>query len=124
MRGYFDRDLGVETMSRHGARHDVEGYFDLGGVELSKAECFALDSLGLLIFQAAHRLADTGELAKTVHGLNHEQVEILRLEAVQIAAQVVMADARDLLPIHLEDSNVVLTWELKSHLKHARLTGS
>ena len=99
------------------AQRAGEGYFTLDGVELSQAECVALDCIGFHIFVAAHRLHNSGELPRTVHGLVPEQLEILRAEAVALAGNVLTAAARDTLPIEVVAAGSSVVFMLRSHRK-------
>ena len=99
------------------AHRSGEGYFNLDGVELSQAECVALDVIGFHLFVAAHRLQNSGELPRTVHGLLPEQLEILRAEAVCIAGNVLTAAARDTLPIEVVSTGSSVVFMLRSHRK-------
>ena len=112
----------------HGDRDHIRrggcGYFTLDGLELSQAECVALDLLGFSIFVAAHRLANSGEMPQTIHGLLPEQLEILRAEAVNIGANALMAAARDTLPIEICETGGAMIFRLRSHLRPPGSAGS
>ena len=94
---------------------ETEGYFSLDGLELSADECFALDSLGFLIFVAAHRLGNAGEIPKTIQGVTPDQLEILRAEAVNLGAQVLVAAAQNKLPIEVSTADGSVFFTVRSH---------
>lgn len=113
-----DAERGVQAAP---AVHAKAGYFRLDDLELSQAECFAIDQLGFLIFCAAHRLANSGQLPKTIHGLEGEQLEIIRAEAVNLSANALMSAARELLPIDVFVLGGTSTFRLCSHRRPPEL---
>ena len=94
--------------------HREPGYFNLDGVELSKAECLTLDTLAFHVFTAAHKLLPHGRLPQTINGLSAEQLATLRASTVAISASVLVAEANGRLPLSVSVSPGASTFALRS----------
>jgi len=95
--------------------HGEAGYFVLEGVELSRAECYAIDNLAQGMFLAFRELIEGGRLPPTISELTPQQLTKLRVRALGIAASSMIDGAQGKMPLEIDGDDPGKTYSVKSH---------
>lgn len=95
--------------------HGEAGYFRLDGVELSRAECYAIDAVAQAVFLASHELLKGGGLTETINELTPPQLTKLRGRALAIAAGSLVDGHQGKVPVELDGDGPATTYAVRSH---------
>lgn len=97
--------------------HGEAGYFRLEGIELSRAECYAVDAIAQGMFLAFHELMAGGRLPMTINELTPPQLTKLRERAVAIGANSMVDGAEGRMPVEIDGDDLEGTYQIRSHRK-------